>query len=387
MRILFIHTGAELYGADNILYELIEGLIRLNHHIVVVIPSSGPLVDKLHLLGVEIIIKDIGVLRRKYFNFLGLVNRFSKLSFASIWLAWFILKNKIDIVHSNTSAVLAGAIASRIVNRPHVWHIHEITTKPVVIWKILSWIIPRLSDSVVGVSDAVLNHLISGNFLNRNKGTVIYNGITPFSASPSARKRVRDSFRFLDEHIVTGMVGRVNSWKGQRQLIDAASELFKKNNKLRFLLVGGVFPGEEYLFEELRARIRLLNLSEIILLVDFRKDVSDILSALDIFVLPSIEPDPFPTVVLEAMYSELPIVAFAHGGVLEMIEPNETGFIANKIGHEALAYEINKLINSEELRLSFGKKAKNRVEILFSKEKFIVNFIKLYEKLLLKENN
>jgi glycosyltransferase involved in cell wall biosynthesis len=83
-------------------------------------------------------------------------------------------------------------------------------------------------------------------------------------------------------------------------------------------------------------------------LLDFTEDVASIYKKLDVFVLPSVLPDPFPTVVLEAMSMGLPIVAYHHGGVVEML--GEEGAFAAPGDVEGLAEAIMK-VGLDEARL------------------------------------
>ena len=84
LRILFVHAGAELYGADRILLELVTELKNRGHATYVVLPNDGELVTLLTKAGIQVQIKNLGVLRRKYFTIKGLFNRFSRLDRKSV---------------------------------------------------------------------------------------------------------------------------------------------------------------------------------------------------------------------------------------------------------------------------------------------------------------
>ena len=381
MRLLFLHAGAELYGADRILLELVDGMVKHGHVASVVLPSDGPLVGALRQAGAEVRIHSLGVLRRKYFSLPGLFNRFVRIVSATFFVGGIIRREAIDIVHSNTSAVLVGAIASRLTRRKHVWHIHEITTKPQMVRRLFSWLIPRGADRVVCVSEAVRRHLIAGDRLNEFKAIVIHNGIEARQGASGGRARVRQELGLAGDDVLIGMIGRVNHWKGQHALVDAARLVAQSKPNARFLLVGGTFAGEEQLLINLRQRVVDEGLSERVTVWDFRSDIADILAALDVFVLPSIEPDPFPTVVLEAMHAGVPIVAFAHGGVQEMVEKDRTGYLVPPCDVIGMAEAISKLIEMGLARKSFGDAGQRRVAMLFTKKRFVEDFASLYESL------
>jgi glycosyltransferase involved in cell wall biosynthesis len=113
----------------------------------------------------------------------------------------------------------------------------------------------------------------------------------------------------------------------------------------------------------------------------FRDDVADIMQALDVFVLPSIEPDPFPTVVLEAMWSGRPIVGFRHGGITEMIEDGVSGKLATPSDVNALADILSEFAHDPAARQRFGRAAQERVAREFSRDSFVRRFSALYQEL------
>src|SRR4029078_11970517 len=92
---------------------------------------------------------------------------------ASIRLARFISKEGVEIVHSNTSAVIVGAIAAVMARVPHVWHVREIISRPKFLSQGMKWLIPKLSTRVVCISEPVRKHLHPDS----KKGSVIYDGI------------------------------------------------------------------------------------------------------------------------------------------------------------------------------------------------------------------
>ena len=381
MRILFVHAGAELYGADRILLELVGGLIDRGHGAIVVLPGPGPLVEPLQRAGARVHLRSLGVLRRKYFTIGGLLGRCRRMLAATFWLTRLIRTEKVDLVHTNTSVVFPGAFAALLARRPHVWHIHEITTRPVMVRRMLSFLVPRLSACVVCVSRSVEENLLAGSARFRHKFSVIYNGISPLEFRPDARGRVRAEFGVADDSVLVGMVGRVNRWKGQGALVESARLLFERGATARYLMVGGTVAGEESRMHDLQRKVSESGLESIITVCRFRTDVADLLSAMDVFVLPSTEPDPFPTVVLEAMGAGLPVVAFPHGGVREMIEDGVSGVLATAMEPKALAASINSYLTDPARRLAAGRAARQRVATAFSRNRFLDGFEALYRRL------
>ena len=383
--VLFAHAGAELYGADRILLELADGLHQRGFVVDVVLPGPGPLHAELAQVGVTARQRNLGVLRRRYFTPLGLLNRLCRIGAAALDLRRQALRLQREqgavVVHSNTTAVLAGALAARWAGVPHVWHVHEITTRPRWFARLMAGCVGLLSDRAVFVSAATRDHVCALSPRVRVKALVIHNGIDTARATDGRRGMLRAGCGFDAQHVVVGMVGRINWWKGQGKLLDCAAALVPQDERLRFLMVGGTFDGDDRVRDELLQRIAGLGLRQQVVLQDFRPDVGNVLADIDIFVLPSTEPDPFPTVVLEAMAAGLPVVAFGHGGVCEMIEHGVTGLLCAPVDAGAMAAAIRRLADAPALRQQMGAAGRQRLQRLFTREVFLDRFAALYTEL------
>jgi glycosyltransferase involved in cell wall biosynthesis len=379
MKVLFLHAGAELYGADQILLELVKGLIKENVTVSVLVPEAGPLVAELEDAGAKVLIFEFGVLRRKYFSFFGMLNRawYIAIGAGRVWR--LIRRERFDLVHSNTSVVLAGAFAARLARIPHIWHIHEITTNPRFVAVGLAKLISRLSSRVVCVSHAVRRHLEALAPGIAPITAVIYNGIEPRKPRCNARQNIREQWGVSDQSVLIGMVGRVNAWKGQRALVRAFEQTATALD-LRCVMVGGIFAGEEHILDALNTEIGRSVRPERYIVEGFRRDIPDVLSAFDVFVLPSTSPDPLPTVVLEAMHAGLPVVSFAHGGAMEMVVDEKTGFLCEVGSTLIMASKFNALAADPCMRAEFGLAGQQRVTELFTREAFLGHFTSLYEK-------
>jgi glycosyltransferase involved in cell wall biosynthesis len=383
--VLFAHAGAELYGADRILLELAQGLKARGHALQVVLPTPGPLHDELARAGVPSSRRNLGVLRRRYFSPLGLLNRLCRLVGATLHLRRLALQmlreHGAAVVHSNTTAVLAGALAARLAGVPHVWHVHEITTRPRWFARAMATAVGLLTQRAVFVSAATRDHMCALSARVRDKAVVIHNGIDTTRALSGRPGVLRAECGFEAQHVVVGMIGRVNWWKGQGRLLDCAEALLPQDDRLRFLMVGGTFDGDNRVRDELLQRMAALQPPGRVVLQDFRPDVGHVLADIDIFVLPSTEPDPFPTVVLEAMAAGKPVVAFAHGGVCEMVEDGVSGILCAPSSADGLSAAIQRLAASPQLRLQMGLAGQQRLQRLFTREAFIDRFSALYAEL------
>ncbi|OYZ00886.1 MAG: hypothetical protein B7Y37_08270 [Sphingobacteriia bacterium 28-36-52] len=142
-------------------------------------------------------------------------------------------------------------------------------------------------------------------------------------------------------------------------------------------MVGDAFPGNEYLYGNINRLKTELNLVEAVSDLGYQTDIPAILAQLDIFVLPSILPDPFPTVVLEAMAAGKAIVATNHGGATEMIESGKEGLLIPWNNAKAAAAIMEPIINDAAQRKAMGIAAAKKVRAEFSLEAFEERIVQL----------
>lgn len=340
--ILFIHSSAELYGSDRSLLNIIKHLDKKKYKCFVVLPSEGKLKDELERIdGCSVSIYPYAVLRRKNLSFLGMINYLKQTVSSIHYFKKFIYDSKIDIIYTNTSVVFSGAIAAKLTKKRSIWHIREIISNPLE-RKIIATIVNLFSHKIICNSVATLDAIT-----NKEKGTVIYNVIDTDDVTDIALKK--------DNTITIGMAGRINRWKGQKLFIEAADQVLKEYPATKFLIAGDVFSGEEYLKEELLDYVKLIGRTEQIEFLGLLNNMNDFYGLVDIFVLPSIKPEPFGLVILEAMARKIPVIATNHGGPVEIIQNEENGFLVSYADSEELANKMLDLIIHEDKRKFIGE--------------------------------
>ena len=186
--ILYLHAGAEMYGADKILLELVSGLDKTKFKPIVILPTDGVLREKLEEANISVHVISYPILRRKYFNPKGIIEYVSNYKSKSDDIIRFLDQNniKVDLIHVNTLAVLEGIRLKKKLNVPLYWHIHEIITHPKIINNFLCWCVNRYSDKAIVVSGPVKKHLINSG-VNSQKIKVIHNGIDSGIFSPDVK--------------------------------------------------------------------------------------------------------------------------------------------------------------------------------------------------------
>ncbi|MCB1177326.1 MAG: glycosyltransferase [Leptospiraceae bacterium] len=207
------------------------------------------------------------------------------------------------------------------------------------------------------------------------KVITVYSGINlkKFDAKVNIAK-LKKEFNLSRNTIIVGNIAALVDHKDQKTLLKAFSLIPSLKNIKLFIL------GEGELEEELKALARDLHLGDRVIFTGFRKDVPEFLKLFDIFTLTSKE-EGLGTTILDAMCNSLPIVATSAGGIGEMIDHEEGGYLAEPKDSVRIAEYIEKLASEKSLRTKFGKYNLKNVE-KFSVENTILKTIDVYSNFL-----
>ncbi|MEY8462810.1 glycosyltransferase family 4 protein [Streptococcus merionis] len=377
-KILYLHAGAEMYGADKVLLELVKGLDKNKFEAHVILPNNGALFEELKKVGAYVKVVHYPILRRKYFNVQGIVHYIRDYFKYSKVLLDYVREYKINIIHNNTTAVLEGIYLKKRAKIPLIWHVHEIIVKPKMISDFINFLMGRNADKIVTVSKAVKDHVVKSRFIQDNQVEVIYNGVDNDVYFVMEASKIRQKFGISQESVIIGMVGRVNSWKGQNDFLEAVTPILEENPDFVAFLAGSAFEGEEWRVKELDDKIAGLSVSKQIQRIDYYPNTMELYNMFDLFVLPSTNPDPLPTVVLEAMACGKPIVGYRHGGITEMVLEGYNGLIADVKNPNSLSKKIKELLMNDTELAEFGRHSVERQKSQFSLDSYISHFTKLY---------
>lgn len=378
MKILVLHGSSDLYGSGKIILNVTISLKHQGHSVIVLLSEEGPLADKMRKAGAEVRIIRLGILRKKYFTVTGIFNRLKVLLKAFYSIRKIIREEKINLVYSNTTAVLIGAVTARIYRIKHIWHVHEMIVKPGFMYVFTGVFLQHFGMNIIAVSNAVKIHWLK--YVEADKIEIIYNGIET-QCFENTVGTIKSKLGLNEDIILIGMIGRVNIFKGQDYFLEIAALLKDRYKKIHFILVGDAYQGYEYLYDTINDIIADKKLGSWVTDLGYQEDIPNIMNSLDILVLPSQYPDSFPTVILEAMAAGIPVVATKQGGALEMIVNKETGFIVPLRDANLAAVKLGKLIENSKLRKSMGEKGKVRLHQLFSLETFQKNIVEYVEKI------
>lgn len=222
-----------------------------------------------------------------------------------------------------------------------------------------------LNDRIIAVSEATAKFHRRVNLVPRRKMEVVYNFLEDhrFSAlSPHVRLAARAQLGLKSHHVAIGTVGDVCQRKGQLYLVQAMPKLLNNVPDARLLLIGGGNP--DYV-AACRREAERLHVADAITFCGHRSDVREVLAALDIYTLASVE-ESFPLSALEAMAAGLPLVTTTAGGLPECVVNGETGFLVRPRDPKALAEALTEIASDMTLRSRFGASGLARAQAHFS---------------------
>ncbi len=379
--ILYLHTTSEVGGSDVSLVRLVAGLDRERYRACVALPSDGPLVPRLKAAGATVVVLPAMLKltsRRGWAYLVGYVLNFPR----ALWaLRQVIVREGIDLIHTNTIHILYGGPVAWLTRTPHVWHIREIVWQRGWLRHLELWMARHLATRIVATSDAVAAMF---GPVGRRPATLVKvsNGIETDRFHPGAAVDLRASLGVSPAETLVGIVCRLDVWKGVDVFIDAAALVTGDRPDVRFVVVGGPVIGLEDYAASLRTQSSARGLDSVLIWTDWAygpDDMPEVHRAIDILLLASTQPEPFGLVVVEAMATGRPVIATAHGGPCELIEDEVTGLLVAPGSAEALASAIRTLVDDRERALAMGLAGRLRAQSHYSSEAYIAGVHRVYD--------
>ena len=295
-------------------------------------------------------------------------------------LAALIRQNHVDILHCHDElSWFYGTIGARFGGLKRIIftvHGRRFDTSARHTWE--QSILGSMSAAVVCVSSSLRQEMIEKVGISSSKAIVIRNG-TPIPAVHTAvrmRQQARRDLRISDSAIVIGSIGRLDPVKNLDLLLEASADVLDRIPNIEIILAGEGPSKEKLLQKAVR-----LGISDKVHFLGLRKDVPDLLSAIDIYTCTS-DREGISLSILEAMAAERAIIATAVGGNLELIYSGKTGLLIDRGDRQALADAITTLAGSTESRKQLGRQAAQAVETNFSVERMLLDYDRLYHSLI-----
>ena len=366
MKILQIITKRQYRGAEVFAANLSEELISLGHEII----FAGLYANNKNALVVEKAL-NIDLSRRK-----------KRLLSPELVLELVLLikKEKPDVVQCNGSDTLKYMVAASYFVKDIPLIYRNIST--ISEWldstlkkAIYKYLFQRV-DYVTSVGQESIQDLIKTMNFPEERTKVIRRGIPLKKVDKEkARKVLLSSLGLRPETKLAIHIGNFSPEKNHTFLLEIFSELALTHPDFKLICVG-----DGIMYEDIKTRIKELELEETVFLLGFRKDIPELLAGTDCFVLSS-KVEGVPGVILEAAAQKVPSISTNVGGVKEVLVNRSTGYLIDHFDKEDFKDRLKKVLTDEAHARLLGENAFSLVLKEFNPEKNARKFEELYSKL------
>lgn len=217
----------------------------------------------------------------------------------------------------------------------------------------------RLCNGVVAASGSIAADLSRKAGVPAERVRVVGSYVCLDDFDPEADGRAfREAWGFSSEHFVFGVVAMLRGEKGHRGFLKAAGRIFRRDKRLRFVLVGGSLDDGEFraVLEEMVAEL-FPDAPEAVVFAGFQDDIPRVMAALDCLVVPSSN-EAQTLVIPQAFASGRPVIASNVGGISELVRDGETGLLVAPSSPNELASTMQRLAEDSTLRESLAAKGR-----------------------------
>lgn len=375
LKVLYYNHSAEVSGAEISLLLTISHMTGVDTRLVA---PDGELLDRARGQNIEAIPVQSYRARMVKNPLILLKGAFGTLR-AGLELRWVVREESPDIVHANSiRSGLIAIIAVWNTSTKLFWHVRDNLPHNVVgrlIRTAAAWKV----DQIIAISNAIRTNFASSPKLQA-KTITVYNGI---DVNQKPGKSIRQELGVQENRFVVAVVGQIAPWKRQHDAIAAFSNLVQNVPDSELWIVGEPkFRDENVVYEkDLHRQVEGLNLQDKVRFLGFRKDVMDIMMAIDVLLVPS-ENEPFGRVVIEAMLAGKPVIGTNGGGISEIIGHGRTGFLVGIGDISGIATTMVLLSSNKELQQTFGEQGRQRAIQLFSLDFITQQINRIYVDLL-----
>ncbi|MCI0331821.1 MAG: glycosyltransferase family 4 protein [Planctomycetes bacterium] len=351
-RILQVISPSRMSGAEMQLVRLTRRMQDRGHTLDTIVKRGSPAIPELHRLGLaaepmlingKANIAALAIIARRAARF-GADLIQSTLSTASWWCGW------VDF--------FGGP--------PTIGHVQGFTSA--------TW--HRRQTHLLAVSNAVKDHLVNEG-IEPERITILYNALSPDDFRPSRDPiPVRAEFGADADTPIVGTFAHLSEKKGHRELFDAMPTVLRTLPATQFWIVG-----QGKLLDDLEAAARLNGVTASVRFLGFRRDVADLMHAIDVMALPS-HREPCALVYVEAALARKPIIGCRAGGAPESIADGETGLLVPVRDSAAIAAAILTLLTNRDRAAQMGQAGYDRARTLFGWNRFVETLETVYERVL-----
>lgn len=367
--ILHLRGGWQVLGAENVITEIANHSEEYGYTSIIgvindVRDTRTDFTDKLH----ENDIKTLGISCSGRFD-IGCANTIKQI----------IIDNNISVLHSHGYkedfyAILSNTSIPKMATN-HLWKTNTLMLR---LYRALDALLLRRFDLVAGVSDEIIREM---NNLGIHKTIKVPNGIDvhKFHITPTKSKKLLYEFGMRADGFIFGMISSLTSEKNHTLAIKALAKLPYAHSQL--LIVG---DGPQ--LGNLQSLVNQLDLSNRVFFVGRKNNIAEILSAIDVFLLPSLM-EGLPMALLEAMACGKAVIASRVGENANVISDKINGLLFDSGDLAELTSVMNVLLGDADLVKQFGLQARITVETDFSSTTMTRNYCNCYDSLLCKNQD
>lgn len=362
---IFISESSTAVGGQELAVLLhAEGLVKRGHDLRLILEPGSPIA---------------GMAEAKRLPVTLMSMRRSRYPKAILELRGLLRRHRPAILQVNSSRdSWIGSIAARLVRpRPGIIRIRHIST-PLNHNLTTQVLYRRLLDMVVVTGgERTRRGLIERDGLAADRVAAFPIGLDVEYFRPAPAERdLRLELGLPKEQLLVGLISYLRTYKGHEYFIEAAGRIAGKREDVTFVIVGeGPEEGTiRRLIERsgLTARIRMLG---------FRPDLLNVFRSLDVFVIPSVEGDTIPQVLMQALAMGIPVVSTTVGSIPDVVIEGETGYVVPPRDGIALADRILPLLDDAGLRARLGANGRALVERSYSIDKMLDRMEEVYQRL------
>lgn len=386
MKIIFISHDATRTGAPILLLRLIEQIkLSTDFEILILLKNGGKLQEDFEKLGKTFVWNRLFEKEKKQSRLINFLNRLTKSKNTAQTkqvinkIEIFSAINGADFIFNNTIANVAMLKQLPLKGKKVLSYFHELhaATQLISSKEEVSFL-SDISEKIFVPSEAVRNFFVSGYNISEEK-IAILKYIIPEPKTIS--RRINSNGASDDDkknHFIVGLCGTIESRKGF-DLVPLIIKKIVKEKKIldiHFIWIGADLHSLEYFL--LKNDLRKLGIEAFFSATAPVNNIEWNLSQLDLFLLPSRE-DAFPLVVLEAAYQGLPCIYFTDSGGIKEFSGNDAGVPIDYLDIDQMVKEIVHLKTNDQLRITLGERAKEKITEYSNHKKIIDELLKYFQ--------
>ena len=359
MNILLITTHLKPGGISHYIVSLAKSLKEKGHNVYVA-SAKGDFTEILNDSKVEHI--ELNILTKSEIS--------PKILFLILKIKKIVKEKNIQIIHAQTRVTqVLSFLLSKLTAVPYISTCHGFF-RPHLFRRIF----PLWGKKVIAISEAVRLHLISDMRIKEGSIRLVHNGIDcdKFFVKDLHKINEFKEKNGIKNGPVVGILARLSTVKGHKYLIEAFKEVMEHIPTAQLLIVG-----DGKIKDELVGLSRNLNIEENVFFVSSVLDISLVLSAMDVFVMPSLQ-EGLGLAIMQAQAAGLAVIGSSVGGINTLIKDRQTGILIPPAGVGDISKSIILLLTDKDLSKRLGENARRNIKENFSLEKMTSQTEKVY---------